>query len=83
MAGMGSNNISNPAIIVGFPKFIDYFSCRADLYQNYDKFEVIPYAQNAYYDYFKMLRDNQFGIPLLILSFFRFIYSFIKGEKAG
>ena len=74
--------LSNPAIVVSLPKFIDYFFYRADLYKNFEKFGAIPYSQNAYYDYFVMLRDKEFGLPLFILMVFGVLYSLVKRQKA-
>ena len=74
--------LSNPAIIVGLPKFIDYFFYRTDLYSNYDKFGAIPYSQNAYYDYYAMLKDKEFGLPLFIIAVFGILYSVVKRQKA-
>lgn len=74
--------ISNPAIIIGLPEFINDFFYRVDLYKNYDTFSIVPYSQNAYYDYYIMLKNNEYGLPLFLVTIFGLFYSLANRKKA-
>jgi hypothetical protein len=74
--------VSNPEIVLGFPKFINYLLYYKDLYMSYEKFEdAIPYSSNAFASYFLMLAGREFGPFLLGFVLVGVIFSLLKREK--
>jgi hypothetical protein len=73
--------LSNPAILIGLPQFVKSVFYLKDLYGNYETFDAIPYSQNGYLTYLRILLGTEYGIPLFILVITGLVYSIVKREN--
>jgi hypothetical protein len=71
--------VSNPVILIAFKKFIYSFLWRAAIYDNI--IGEVPYAENAYIEYIRILFLKQFYPPLFILVLGGVLYAFYKRER--